>query len=63
MTDQHFVTAEEELQADLDEQAYLDAIDAEDEFLQEIADLEYDEFYEQEMERDERAREKAEEEK
>ena len=33
-------------------------IDEEDEFLQELADLEYEEFYQQELERDERAREK-----
>ncbi len=47
------ITEEEEIQADLVEEVYL----------QSIADAEYDEFYEQEQERDDRAREKAKEEK
>ena len=52
MTDQHFVTANlEDHTLDPVEEAYL----------QEIADAEFDEFYEQEQERDQRAREKAEE--
>ncbi len=51
MTDQHWEIAEDELEADPVEEAYLQA----------IAEAEYDEFYEQEMERDQRAREKAEE--
>ncbi len=51
MTDQHFVTAEEEIQNDLDYQEHLQA----------LADMEYEEFYKQEQERDNRAREIAEE--
>ena len=59
MNDMQF-SAEEEARLE-EEQAIADMRDEED-FLQELADLEYEEFYQQELERDERAREIAEEE-
>ncbi len=59
MSDAHFATEEEELQADLDEQEQ-NALD-EEEYINQQADLEFEEFYMQEQERDERARERAQE--
>ena len=55
MNDMQFSDREEQRIQDLEDLA-------EEKFLQAIADAEYDEFYEQERERDERAREKAKEE-